>query len=103
MMHDARGLGLLFVGEPTFTFSAHDYTDHDLTLAEHTYELERSEFVHLNIDLAQNGLGSASCGPGPLEQYILPVAPATLRFTMRPAVHGSDDLFAVARTLPERA
>ena len=74
----------------------------DLTLAQHTYDLEQSEFIHLNIDFAQGGLGSASCGPGPLEQYILNPDRAVLEFTMRPAVHGSDDLFHVARTLPEK-
>ena len=101
MLHDARGLGLLFAGDPIFTFSAHNYDDRDLTLAEHTYELERSEFVHVNIDFAQNGLGSASCGPGPLEQYLLPAEPATLRFSIRPAIHGADDLFDVGRTMAQ--
>ncbi len=100
MLHDARGLGVLFAGQPSFSFNAHDYSDMDLTLAEHTYELERQEAITLDIDYAQGGLGSASCGPGPLEQYQLKAEPAVLEFVIRPAVHGQDDLFGKARRVP---
>ena len=101
MLHDSRGLGVLFAGLPAFSFNVHDYSDMDLTLAEHTYELEQQETITLDIDYAQGGLGSNSCGPGPLEQYQLKPEPATLEFVMRPAVNGADDLFVVARRLPE--
>jgi beta-galactosidase/beta-glucuronidase len=101
MLHDSRGLGLLFAGTPTFSFTAHDYSDIDLTLAEHTYELEHQELITLDIDYRQGGLGSNSCGPEPLEKYRLMPEPAVLEFVMRPAVNGCDDLFGKARKLPE--
>jgi hypothetical protein len=101
MLYDNSGLGVLFVGLPVFSFNAHDYSDMDLTLAEHTYELQRRESITLDIDYAQGGLGSNSCGPGPLEQYQLKPNPATLEFVMCPAVNGMDDLFAVALRLPQ--
>ena len=33
----------------------------------------------VNLDVAQNGLGTASCGPGVLPQYELHADPAELR------------------------
>ena len=101
MLHDSRGLGVLVAGQPSFSFNAHDYSDMDLTMAEHAHELERQETITLNIDYAQGGLGSASCGPGPLEQYQLKPEPAVLEFVLRPAVNGADDLFMKARRVPE--
>ncbi len=101
MLHDARGLGLLAAGVSAFSFSAHDYSDMDLTVAEHAHELERQPEITWNIDYAQGGLGSNSCGPEPLEQYRLMPEPAVLEFVLRPAVHGADDLFQLARKLPE--
>lgn len=101
MLHDARGLGLLFAGQPTFMFSAHDYSDMDLTVAGHDCDLERQEDITLNIDAGQCGLGSASCGPGPMEKYELRPEPRELEFVIRPAVNGQDDLFGKARRVPE--
>jgi hypothetical protein len=59
------------VGLPLLNFSAHRFTTEDLDKARHTYELPRREDITLSLDLAQNGLGTASCGPGVLEQYKL--------------------------------
>lgn len=68
---DEGGAGLLVVGKPHLSASAHHYTARDLADARHTYELERRDDITLNLDLAQSGLGSESCGPGVLPQYRL--------------------------------
>ncbi|GAA3954911.1 hypothetical protein Aau02nite_85950 [Amorphoplanes auranticolor] len=47
------------------------WTSADLAAARHPYELRPSSLVHINVDLGQNGPGSASCGPGVLPQYRL--------------------------------
>ncbi|MFB7757798.1 hypothetical protein ACFC18_50890, partial [Streptomyces sp. NPDC056121] len=39
----------------------------------------------VNLDHAQHGIGSQSCGPGPLPQYVHEVAPATFAFTFSAA------------------
>ena len=65
------GAGLLAVGQPVLNFSAHQYTAHDLARARHAHELTPREEIILNLDLAQSGLGSESCGPGVLPQYRL--------------------------------
>lgn len=38
-LQDARGTGLLAVGDPTLNFSAHRFTTEDVDQAQHTYEL----------------------------------------------------------------
>jgi beta-galactosidase len=65
------GTGLEIGGRPTFELAVRRWTSADLAAARHPYELKPSDRVHLNVDLGQNGLGSASCGPGVLPQYQL--------------------------------
>jgi hypothetical protein len=78
---DARGMGLLAFGMPLLNVSAHHYSLEDLTRARHTYELVRQTETFLYLDDAQAGLGSQSCGPGPLPQYLL--EPQEVMFTVR--------------------
>lgn len=66
-----RELGVLAAAKEFMDFSIHDYTKEDLELAKHEYELERKDFVVLNLDYKQNGLGSASCGQDQLPAYKL--------------------------------
>jgi hypothetical protein len=76
-----RGDGLLAVGMPLLEVSAHHYTTEDLTRARHTFELQRRNQTIVNLDYKVGGLGSNSCGPGPLTQYQLP--PVETTFAMR--------------------
>jgi beta-galactosidase len=73
----ADGSGLLIQGEPTFGFAVRRWTSADLDAARHTTDLVPRDRVYLNLDLAQNGLGSASCGPGVLPKYQLHARPAS--------------------------
>jgi beta-galactosidase len=59
------------VGSPTLEFSASHFTADDLYNARHTIDLKPRDEVFLNLDHAQRGLGTASCGPDTLEQYRL--------------------------------
>ncbi len=68
---DIRGAGLLVAGQPTINFSAQRFTAEDLEKARHQHELIPRDEVILNLDYQQNGIGTASCGPGPWERYIL--------------------------------
>ncbi len=78
---DLRGVGLLVVGMPLMNISVHQYRDQDLTQARHTDELKRCDETILNLDWLQSGLGSNSCGPGPLEEYL--IKPCMLAFSFR--------------------
>jgi beta-galactosidase/evolved beta-galactosidase subunit alpha len=67
--------GILVVGVPEISFSAHPWSPQALTKASHRHELAAEERVWLHLDHRQQGLGSASCGPGPLGVYELPCTP----------------------------
>lgn len=85
---DARWLeigGLRIVGEPVFDFTARRWTSEDLDAARHTHELKPRDRVYLNLDLAQHGLGTASCGPGVLPQHRLHARTASFAITFVPA------------------
>lgn len=88
-LQDQQGSGLLAAGDPTLDFSAHRFTTADLDLAQHSYELTPRPTITLHLDLAQNGLGSASCGPGVLPEHQLLVEPFDLRLGFRPLLAGS--------------
>ncbi|MBE8476070.1 glycoside hydrolase family 2 TIM barrel-domain containing protein [Streptomyces justiciae] len=74
--------GLRVTGEPTFQLTARRWTSEDLDTARHTHELRPGGAVHLNIDLAQHGLGSAACGPRVLPQYRLTARSAVFAVTL---------------------
>ncbi|MCP2635882.1 DUF4981 domain-containing protein [Microbacterium sp. HD4P20] len=59
-------------GRPEFDFTARRWTSHDLARADKPHELVDSGRVWLNIDHAQQGLGSASVGPALPERYRIP-------------------------------
>lgn len=67
--------GLLVVGLPEMSFSAHPWSAQALTNARHRHELVAENRVWLHLDHRQHGLGSAACGPGPLRVYELPCEP----------------------------
>ena len=68
---DMQGHGVSIVGSPTLEFSASHLTADDLYNARHTIDLQPRAEVILNLDHAQRGLGTGSCGPDTLEQYRL--------------------------------
>ncbi|MFS8097115.1 DUF4981 domain-containing protein [Lentzea alba] len=74
------------VGEPVFDFTARRWTSEDLDAAQHTTDLKPRDRVYLNLDLAQHGLGTASCGPGVLPQYRLHAQKASFAVNFCPSM-----------------
>ena len=68
---NARGGGLIVEGRALVNVSVHEYGLQNLTDARHTTDLVKDGMIHLYVDLAQCGLGSQSCGPAPMEKYLL--------------------------------
>ncbi|MGL5346178.1 MAG: beta-galactosidase subunit alpha [Peptostreptococcaceae bacterium] len=66
-----------------FEFSAHNYTLEALEEAKHNYEIEKSDFVQLNLDYKHNGLGSNSCGQDQLPEYKLTIESFEFDFEIR--------------------
>jgi hypothetical protein len=77
---DARGAGLAIFGQK-MNVNVQRYRDEDLVAARHAHELQFRDETVLHVDLEHAGLGSASCGPRPLEQYLL--KPAPMEFSVR--------------------
>jgi beta-galactosidase len=61
----------------------------DLFAARHTVELTPRPEVLVNLDVAQRGLGTASCGPDTLDRYKIAAGAHALSFEI--AVRDPDD------------
>jgi beta-galactosidase len=75
---DEKGSGLRAIlncekpsRETGFDFNVQRFSSHELQQAKHPHELGKSDKVLLRIDGGHHGLGTASCGPGVLEQHQL--------------------------------
>ncbi|GAB3056001.1 beta-galactosidase, LacZ type [Virgibacillus ainsalahensis] len=90
---DESGVGLFISGDD-FNFSAHPYTTENLQHARHTTDLVEEDFIVLNLDHHQQGLGSASCGPGVLEKYQL--SNDDFDFSMRLKGYSKNEISPVA-------
>jgi len=71
------GGGLVVSSGSAFGFTARRWTTEALDAARHTTDLAPGPSVVVNLDVAQRGLGTASCGPGVLAPYELDAVPTT--------------------------
>lgn len=72
---DNAGHGFKITAKERLGFSALHYSDRELWEALNDFRLKdtaRPE-IYINLDCKQQGLGNASCGPLPLEKYMIPV------------------------------
>ena len=68
---DKKGYGIRVSGEEHLNFSIYQYSDEDLTRAERINQIEPADFWTVNIDYKQAPLGTATCGPGALDKYLI--------------------------------
>jgi beta-galactosidase len=92
----SENAGLLFVPDKPCEGSASHFTPNDLFAATHTIDLKPREETIVNLDVAQRGLGTASCGPDTLSQYRIEPGEYQLNFTIVP-IAPKDDAGKVAR------
>jgi beta-galactosidase len=90
-LSEESGNGLIIKGFPFFGFSALFFTTEDLTRNKrdslHSYELKKRDFISLNIDLKQMGVGGDdSWGAKPHPQYILPPRNYRFKFKICPVI-----------------
>jgi beta-galactosidase len=69
--------------EGGFDLTVRPWTSEDLDAAAHSTDLVPRDVLTVNLDVAQNGLGSASCGPGVLPPHELYATPASLDLRFR--------------------
>ena len=79
--------GVVFISDSTMSASALPWSQQELTLAAHPYQLPKSSGTHLHLDAKVTGLGGASCGQGgPLTPDQVRSTSTTFGFIIRPAV-----------------
>ncbi|MFH0991038.1 MAG: glycoside hydrolase family 2 TIM barrel-domain containing protein [bacterium] len=96
-----QGLGLMAVGMPLLSGSALHYTVEDLTQesrgTRHTVDLQKNDFVALNLDYRQRGVGGDdSWGANPHAQYCLLAKSYSYQFRLSPVAPG-DNLMAMSK------
>ncbi len=73
-----------FWGDRYFEASASHFTSHDLFKWKHTTEVVARPEVVVNLDYAQRGLGTGSCGPDTLSQYLIQPGKFDFAFVLQP-------------------
>ncbi|MET3803351.1 beta-galactosidase [Nakamurella sp. UYEF19] len=76
------GAGILLIGDPLIDVTVRPWSSAALAEARHPDELTPDGFVHLDIDAAVGGVGTAACGPGVLPAYEI-TGPVTLQLRLR--------------------
>jgi beta-galactosidase len=86
-----KGAGLLAVGMPRLSVNALHYGTEDLNAGKHAFELPRRDFITLNLDWKQQGVGGDnSWGAWPHEEFLIPCAEQSYRFRLHPLSAGED-------------
>ena len=81
---DASGLGLAFAAARPFDFSVYPYTDANLEAATHINDLRDEGRLTVHLDAVQSGVGTATCGPGVLPAYRVPLTKQQFTFVIKP-------------------
>lgn len=81
---DEAGQGLSFDSNKDFQFSVVPFADKNIDDAKHINNLERTGIVTVHLDAEQIGVGTATCGPGVLPAYWIPVKEHTFEFVIKP-------------------
>lgn len=82
-----NGQGLKITAKDRLGFSAMHYSDEDIWNALNDFALKsiRKPEIYVNLDCKQQGLGNASCGPIPLDKYMILVnTPQHYSFRIQP-------------------
>lgn len=88
---DARGNGLLATGLPLLSVNALHHTTDDLQSAKHPHALPHRDFVVLNLDWRQQGVGGDdSWGAPPHPQFMIPPADYDYEFRLTPLRAGQN-------------
>jgi len=99
---DNAGKGLLVVPDRPMSFSALHHTPQELAAAAHAHELPARKETVVCLDTAQLGLGGGSCGPKPMERYILKAGETAFGYTLKPIDTAREDASATARSSADR-
>lgn len=90
--------GLLAVSdENLMQASANPYSDEELASVEYSVNLPVSKATVLQLNTKTLGVGSNSCGPRPIEKYVVWSDPTEFSYTLRILPAGKNDFSEAAR------
>ena len=70
-LYGPDGCGIEVASDENFCFGVSRYETRDIELAKHQTDLSKRPYYTLSLDIAQDGIGTNSCGPGTLPKYQL--------------------------------
>ena len=95
-------VALLAVGMPLLSANALHYGTDDLSAGKHPFEIRKRDYVTLNLDLRQQGVGGDdSWGAWPHEAFLIPCKEYAYQFRLQPITPG-EDAAKLARTASPR-
>jgi beta-galactosidase len=95
---DEKGSGLLAIGLPLLSVNALHHTTEDLNAGKHPHVIPRRDYVTLNLDLKQQGLGGDdSWGAWPHSEFLIPLQEYRYSFRLHP-IRSGDEPGKIART-----
>ena len=71
LTNDKSNVGLFVTMPEPFNFSIYNYDDDNLTAACRINQLEPKDYLTVNVDYKQAPIGTATCGPGVDERYVI--------------------------------
>lgn len=90
VLSNTQGQGLVFIAKEKMSTSALPWSELEVTLAPHSYQLPKSSGTHLHLDAAVTGLGGNSCGQGPpLEKDRVKAENHNFGFIIRPFINNT--------------
>ncbi len=92
------GLAFFAAGDTdAFSFNASHYSAEQLTALSHRHLLKEDARTFVNLDYRMSGVGSASCGPEPGEQYLISETEMHFAFRIFPLRTAALPLFEEAK------
>jgi beta-galactosidase len=71
-------------GTASLSWTASRYSDDSIEAARHPCELTKDEAVFVRLDDRVAGVGTAACGPGPLDEHLVKVQDITFGMLLEP-------------------
>jgi beta-galactosidase len=86
-----KGAGLLAIGMPFLSANVLHYGTEDMNAGKHAFELPRRDYITLNLDLKQQGVGGDnSWGEWPHPEFLIPCREYQYAFRLHPLASGED-------------
>ncbi len=96
-----KGVGLLAIGLPLLSANALHYGTEDLNAGKHAFQLPHRQYITLNLDLKQQGVGGDdSWGAWPHAPFLIPCEQTSHSFRLHPVTGGEDPALIARQQLP---